>query len=295
MIYYLVTRPHAYTMRTYLDDWGRALADRVTIVPYAEFIGRANPPRGAYIFSDLDRVNAHWLPRLQQRWDDLIDAGTAVNMLNEPLRVKTRLPLLQELHARGINDFDVYPIALNKPPTPKRFPVFIREANDHNGPITELIRNQAELVQYLDYCAKAGKLTGTPVLVEFVDTADTSGMYRKYSAFRFGHHIVPAHIVTGRDWVVKLTNSESDARHVAEELDFVESNPHAEELMALFSLANIDYGRIDYSLREGRIQVFEINTNPIIMHRGEGSNPQRKKKRQITAAAIEQALLSLDQ
>lgn len=295
MIFYLVTKPHAYTMRTYLADWGRALAERITIVPYAQFVARDKQPRGSYIFSDLDRVKPAWLPRLQQHWDELGRTGNARKLLNEPARVMTRLPLLQALHATGVNDFDAYPIEPNKPPMPARFPVFIREANDHKGPVTELIRNQSELVQYLEYCARAGKLSGAPIVVEFVDTADACGIYRKYSAFRFGDHIVPAHIVTGRDWVVKSTNSERGARYIAEELDYVASNPHAAELMTLFSIANIDYGRIDYSLRGGRIQVFEINTNPIIMHPGESSNPQRTKKRRITAAAIERALLSLDE
>ena len=32
--------------------------------------------------------------------------------------------------------------------------------------------------------------------------------------------------------------------------------------MAVFELANIQYGRIDYALHDGRIEVFEINTNP---------------------------------
>lgn len=293
MIYYLVTKPHAYTMRTYLNDWGRALAQRITIVPYAEFIGRDKLPPGSYIFSDLDRVHPDWLSRLQEYWDDLRRAGTA-RLLNEPARVQTRLLLLRKLHATGVNDFNAYPVGPHKPPAPRRFPVFIRAANDHEGPVTELIHSQPELLQYLEHCAQLGKLSRDSIVVEFVDTADSCGIYRKYAAFRFGPHIVPAHIVTGRDWVVKSTNSESGARYLAEELDYVESNPHAAQLMGLFARANIDYGRIDYGLRDGRIQVFEINTNPIIMHRGEGSDPRRQKKRNLTAAAIERALLSLD-
>ncbi len=290
MIYCLVTKPHAYTMRMYLDDWGRALAQRIT----AEFIDRDNPLPGTYVFSDLDRVNPNWLPRLQRRWDELSGMGSAMNLLNEPARVQTRLPLLRQFHASGVNDFNAHPIDLNRPPKPQRFPVFIRAANDHEGPVTELIHSQSELLRYLEHCAKLGKLSRDSIVVEFVDTADSSGVYRKYSAFRFGPHIVPAHIVTGRDWVVKSTNSEDDERYITEELDYVENNPHAAELMALFASANIDYGRIDYSLRDGRIQVFEINTNPIIMHRGESSDPRREKKRVLSAAAIGQALLSLD-
>ena len=54
-------------------------------------------------------------------------------------------------------------------------------------------------------------------------------------------------------------------RLVAEELDFLNANPHKKDLMAIFQMAGIDYGRIDYSLHKGRIQVWEINTNPSVL------------------------------
>jgi hypothetical protein len=47
-----------------------------------------------------------------------------------------------------------------------------------------------------------------------------------------------------------------------EEMDFVQSNPHERQIREIFALARIDYGRIDYSFKNGRIQVWEINTNP---------------------------------
>jgi len=49
-----------------------------------------------------------------------------------------------------------------------------------------------------------------------------------------------------------------------EELEYVRTNPHAAMLEEIFDLAGIEYGRVDYGLRDGRPQVWEINTNPAV-------------------------------
>jgi len=36
-------------------------------------------------------------------------------------------------------------------------------------------------------------------------------------------------------------------------------------LRRIFDIAGIDYGRIDYSLRDGAVETWEINTNPVHM------------------------------
>jgi hypothetical protein len=46
--------------------------------------------------------------------------------------------------------------------------------------------------------------------------------------------------------------------------EYLQAHPHEAELRKIFDLANIEYGRIDYSLLNGKIQVWEINTNPNI-------------------------------
>jgi hypothetical protein len=65
-------------------------------------------------------------------------------------------------------------------------------------------------------------------------------------------------------WVVKLADATEEA-NCAEEQAYLDANPHEAELRRVFDLARIDYGRIDYSLTpDGRMQVWEINTNPTI-------------------------------
>src|SRR5436853_745492 len=61
---------------------------------------------------------------------------------------------------------------------------------------------------------------------------------------------------------------------VLEEQDYVLSNPHEARLAEIFQAGRIDYGRIDYSLKDGRIQTWEINLNPTI---GRGLRPATTK------------------
>ena len=55
---------------------------------------------------------------------------------------------------------------------------------------------------------------------------------------------------------------EPEPRHLELHREFLETNPHESWIRTIFSDAGIDYGRIDYSLQDGRPRVWEINTNP---------------------------------
>ena len=77
-----------------------------------------------------------------------------------------------------------------------------------------------------------------------------------------GDQIVPAHIIFSQDWVTKDSPPEPLRD---EERAFLENNPHQAQLMDLFNLAGVGYGRIDYGLLDGQIQVWEINTNPTLV------------------------------
>ena len=53
--------------------------------------------------------------------------------------------------------------------------------------------------------------------------------------------------------VVKSPKRVGEAR-IAEELRYLRENPHEAELREIFSLARVEYGRIDYGVVDGRIQ-----------------------------------------
>ena len=56
-----------------------------------------------------------------------------------------------------------------------------------------------------------------------------------------------------------------DTNPVKEELEYIEANPHAEVLRRAFDLARIEYGRADYGVVDGRVEIWEINTNPYVI------------------------------
>ena len=64
--------------------------------------------------------------------------------------------------------------------------------------------------------------------------------------------------------MLKFQGSEFSPRMAREEHDYVLSNPHEADCASSSRLRSVDYGRIDYAMKDGRIQTWEINLNPTI-------------------------------
>ena len=109
------------------------------------------------------------------------------------------------------------------------------------------------------------------LVVEFTDTADAEGLFRKYAAFIVGSEIIPRGLARGRQWMLKIAGTEFTASMVREEREYVFENPHERELRRIFEIARVEYGRIDYSVKDGVLQTWEINSNPTI---GRGQRPR---------------------
>jgi hypothetical protein len=105
------------------------------------------------------------------------------------------------------------------------------------------------------------------MIVEYCHTADPSGIFRLYCAAVVGDRIIPQALVHNRNWVTKWAGRVLDAGTASEQLAYVESNPHAEWLRETFALAKTRYGLINYGVKDGVPQVWEINTNPTIVRR----------------------------
>ena len=104
------------------------------------------------------------------------------------------------------------------------------------------------------------------MITEFCDTRDKNGIVRKYSAFFIRGRIIPRHLFFGYNWCLKHAQVyENDL--LEEEVVYLKNNTHENELKPIFRMARIDYGRIDYGIKDGDIQVWEINTNPNILTR----------------------------
>jgi hypothetical protein len=143
--------------------------------------------------------------------------------------------------------------------------VFLRNELDHEGRRSGLLADADALAAALRATAATDTASHRTLVVEFVDTADVHGVYRKYAAFMVGDTVLARHLIGSTDWQVKEADL-LDAQFLREELEYVEANPHETELRALFALAHVDYGRLDYSFdADGCMQVWEINTNPTIV------------------------------
>jgi hypothetical protein len=292
MIYYLAHDHHCYTLNSFLAGWKPEIASRFTVVGYRRFFRRSYLPVGAYIFTDLERLTPHQLEKAARAWQALESSGRKLRLLNHPLKVMRRYELLRTLRAAGINDFDVY--RLTERCRPRRFPVFIRGENDHSGPETPLLRNQDELDRAIDGLLKAGKTREERLIIEYRAAPGDDGYFRKYAAFVVLGEILPKHLFFSRNWVGKRAASDVNDSRALEEREYVEKNPHLSQLKKIPLLANIDYGRIDYGLVDGRVQVYEINTNPSIGRLDLNIEPGRVPQKAWFSQKFMDCLLAID-
>lgn len=296
MIHYLGYARHLYTMHKHLQFWGDVLRDHVVPFSYERFSEERRFPPGVYIFSDIERLTAPMTHAVTQRFNALESAAEPSVLLNHPTRTMKRYELLRALYEARINAFDVF--RLTEVRRPSRFPVFLRpELHVMKEKTLPLIESEAELDAATEQLHRRGVQRDDMLIVEFCDTADADGIYRKYSAFRIGDRIVPRHINFSRGWFIKSPDGTvGDDVGVEEEWQYLNENPHARALMDVFELANIEYGRIDYAVLDGRIQVWEINTNPNMgpLEEKPSRDSPRWPVQALFAREYEAALLALD-
>jgi hypothetical protein len=267
MIYYLATGGGAHTIRNSLARLPEDLQRRTGVVLYDALLRARDLPCGTYIFSDIERLKPDVAIRAAAVWHALERSGAPVRLLNHPLRSMRRFELLKTLHHAGVNDFDVHRF-VDGDANP-RFPVFLRGADDHSGSRTHLIRSPGALAYAARRLRQLGMAAEDIIIVEFRETRDANGLYRKYGAYRGGDQIIPTHIYFSDFWMLKTVmdrrfekGAPPEETLVEEEIAYQEQFPHREELRRIFTLAGIDYGRVDYTVVGGRLLVWEINTNP---------------------------------
>jgi hypothetical protein len=267
MIFYLSKKHHQYTMRPRLRDLAmplplrEELLRRLRLLSYEEAFRLDALPVGSYVFTDLDRLNPEQTERAAILWDALRSSGHGLELLNHPVRSMRRYELLRQLRERGINDFDVCRLTDRRP---LRFPVFIRSENEHLGSVTPLLRSPGELEAAIEKLAADGMSREDKIIVEYRDVADARGLHHRYGAYIIGTRIFAGNLFFSRDWMVKRLQPEfAHGEFLAAEDQYVRTNPHEGMLRPIFTLARIEYGRMDYAMVDGRVQVFEINTNPI--------------------------------
>ncbi|GEM_PF-1320178 len=261
MINILVTEDNRYTIDNYLENRGSGLVGVLTPITYEELPALECLKCNHLIFSDLDLVSENHKLALRELAEYL--STTDIKVFNQPGTVLDRFHLLRCLFEKGINPHNVY--RTNEPLDNIKYPVFIRHKDYHKGPITPLIHNIDELHRHLLSLRVTGHSVESIIIVEFVNTITNSGFYKKYSALKIGDKIIPRHLGYDKQWNVKANGDQSyklTSEYLSDWTEYVMKFPHEEWVRDVFNHANIDYGRIDYGEKEGRLIAWEINLNP---------------------------------
>jgi hypothetical protein len=293
VIHFVVTEKGSFAIRSYLADDGSTVAGRMRIVLYDDLARWRRLPLGTWVFTELDQLDAPGRELATLVAERLGAVSDGVRVVNDPRQVRLRTDLLRAAHSAGVNEHRVWPAmdivfrahAGTRPadaPTISAesicYPVFVRFADQHVGNLTPLLESPRALADGLASLAATGFARRELLVVEFTDTKDEHGVYRKFSAFNVGGCILPKALEQSRDWMVKWERRIFDRLRADQELNYCETNPHEAWIREMFSLARIDYGRIDYGILAGRPQLWEINTNPTI---GRGPNRSKPRKPEV--------------
>lgn len=290
MIYYLCSDRHPYTLGILLLNYPGPVCTRVRILTYSSVRRLAEIPPGTFIFTDFDRLSARELSDARLLWNHLKSFGNRVKLLNDPSVVPNRFELLRRLYDEGINAFNVYRIS--ECSRVARFPVFIRQESEHRAPLTELLASRTQLESVVARLSSDFPKPNDLMVVEFANKPFKDGLFRKYGAFRVGESVYGQHCFVRSNWHIKEPERQYNAARLREHEDYIACNSHAAVLADICSCVGIDYGRIDYCVIDGRVQVFEINTNPTVLDRGpEVASPYDN---QGLARMHENALLQVD-
>jgi hypothetical protein len=263
VIFFIAPKQETWCMEAYLRQEGQELAGRIRILTYEEIATQQEIPMGTCIFSAIDQLSQTEREIAELCRKALSDASPGITVINRPADVLCRFDLLTKCFELKRNTFRV--MRPSKFYQCQKFPVFIRNERRHTGSITGLLYTRRQLTQALAKAVLQGHRPRDLMIVEYRDTADSLGMFREYCAAIVGDRIIPQGVIHSGNWVTKWSGRLMDAEKARENREYLEGNPHAGWLKETFELAKIRYGRIDYGLRDGVPQVWEINTNPMVV------------------------------
>lgn len=248
-------------------------------------------PQATYIFGSLDRMSWLELRQAACAFRQLRQQGARV--LNDPARVATRYGLLRQLYLTGMNQFNAYRV--EEGVKPQRWPVFLRMEASHGGPISQLLHNWEEVRSALNEAISVGIPLATLLMVEYAAQPVRPGLFRRLALYRLGDRFVADTCVHEFDWRAKDGKDGNAPPELYEdELRIVRENPYREVVGKAFTVASIDYGRADFGLVDGKVQVYEINPSPFLELLGDSPSPFRSESRRLSNANYLDALRQLD-
>jgi hypothetical protein len=265
MLYYIAKPGHFTSMGDYfLVDVPAQAREHLRMVSYATLFSTPDPPPGVYILSDHELLSDAELRRLEKVADSLVSAPIASMVLNHPRTVLPRIDMLKAQHIAGLNDFTVY--RSGEDLSRARFPLFVRWADDHGKPRTELLYDaDAVRAAMEDLTSQAPERADKVFAVEYCAEPAPDGHFVVFGGFRAGGEVFPVQWMATADWKQRIpsypTKDWIDATR-----KYVYEFSHTRDLEQAFKVAGVDYGRADYAVVWGQLQVYEINTNPRTCH-----------------------------
>ncbi|NTV45652.1 MAG: hypothetical protein HGB11_03820 [Chlorobiales bacterium] len=291
MTFFIVTSRHRYTVNVLLEKWVPELANSVSVITYDDFVAQTEFPVGTYVFADVERLSPYMIIIASAIWDKLSKADPAIRLYNHPGKSMRRYELLKTLYKQGQNKFRAF--RLTESLASLRFPVFLRGENDHYGSASAILHSYSEFESSLRQAFNDGRKVDELLAVEYINTADEAGLFRKYSGFVLGDLIIPRHVAFSYDWMVKYP-SVVTTELLKEEKAYLDQNPHESVLRKIFKTAGIEYGRIDYSIMDGALQVWEINTNPTVLKPPDAYSPEHRPIQWRFAHSFQAALMAIN-
>lgn len=290
VIVFVLTKGHTYTVA----DVRSAAAERglrVEVMTYDQLTTLTRLPRASYVFGDLERLPLWDRRFLAAAFRQLLEEGGRA--LNDPAKVRSRAGLLRQLHLAGINRFNAYRVEEGVRPT--RWPVFLRSEGDHIGPLSELLHDWDAVARETDRLVAEGVPLPSLLIVEFAAEPVLPGLYRKLSAFRVGDRYLAHFCVHEDHWVAKQGKlGIATPELYADELRIMRDNPHQAIVATAFEIAGLEFGRADFGLVDGAVQIYEINDNPAIHFPTEHPSPYRLESYRLFKEAFLAALAALD-
>lgn len=288
MIIFVTTAEHGYTHEPLIRQAGDL---EVSVISYGSLLRQRTFANATYVFTDMDRLSLSGLARAASCFRHLQSYGMRV--LNDPARFHSRVGLLRRLYQLGINRFNAYRVEENC--DPQRWPVFLRTEGDHDHPASDLLHTPEGVAAAISRAVDRGVPRSALIVVEYAAEPVRPGLFRKLALFRIGAGSA-AHICAHEDgWLVKygkLGIAPEDLYR--DELRIVSDNPYWPDLQRVFELAAIDYGRVDFGLVAGAVQIYEINTNPQIQFPDEHPSAFRLESNRVFKANYLAALRALD-
>lgn len=288
MIIFVVTSEHSYTLQPVVQE---SPGLKLHIATYDQLFAMTKAPRATYVFTDLDRLPLWRVRQAAELYRQLRDGGARV--LNDPARLPSRYGLLRRLFRHGINDFNAYRVEEGVVPT--RWPVFLRAEGGHEAPLTDLMHGWDEVRRAIDSAVAAGAPVTSLLLIEYAAEPVRPGLFRKLSMFRVGNTYLGTNCVHEDKWLAKHgTAGIAPPELYEDELRIVRDNPFEAALKPAFDLAAIEYGRADFGIVGGRVQIYEINSNPQINFPTAHPSGARVESYRIFKQNLYAALASID-